>query len=166
MTSPTLLDGPHTVFAVATDRAGNVSLPSATNAFTVDTGVPAAPVITAPTQGQVLRDPTPTITGTGEVGDTVTVRLDGTVLGTVLIQGPGTAWAFTPTNPVPDGPHTVSAVQTDPAGNVSPAASVGFSIDTAAPSAPVITAPTQGATVTGPDVTVTGTGGAGRDRAS
>ncbi|MDR0285690.1 MAG: Ig-like domain-containing protein, partial [Propionibacteriaceae bacterium] len=54
-----------TVQAVATDPAGNVSLPVTAP---LDVDAPAAPAVTAPTTGQALGDPTPVVTGTGEPG--------------------------------------------------------------------------------------------------
>ncbi|WP_419420274.1 Ig-like domain-containing protein [Legionella sp. D16C41] len=158
-----LTDGIHTIQATQTDVAGSTSPPSAPVTFTVDTVAPAAPVITSPTNGSTTNDPTPTISGTGESGATVTVRLlpSSTILGTALVS-PGGTWALTPTTPLADGVHRIQATQTDAAGNTSPASTpVSFTVDTTAPAAPVITAPTNGSTTNDPTPTISGTGESG-----
>ncbi|MFE6645629.1 Ig-like domain-containing protein [Nocardioides sp. NPDC057772] len=154
-TTDALADGEHTVSAVQTDAAGNVS-PAESNTFTIDTAAPAAPVIDSPADGSTISNNTPTITGIGEPGATVEVSMDGTVIGTATVDADGN-WELPTTDALADGEHTVSAVQTDVAGNVSPADSNTFVVDSAAPDAPTITGPADGSTI-GPDVqTVTGT---------
>ncbi|WP_051265817.1 Ig-like domain-containing protein [Nakamurella lactea] len=152
-----LAPGPHTASATATDAAGNVSVPSAPVSFTVDTTAPPAPVITAPVDGSSTNDTTPDITGSAEANSTVTVSIDGAVVGTAAADGAG-AWTFTPTTPLAEGPHTATATAADAAGNVSPVSNaVTFTVDTTAPAAPVITAPADGSSTndTTPDVTGT-----------
>jgi hypothetical protein len=121
-----------------TDVAGNPAT-SASVSFTVDTLAPAVPLITAPTDGSSFRLPTPTISGTGENGATVTVTEGGTVLCTaVVVAG---VWNCT-TSPLADGLHTIFATQRDVAGNTSPPSEpLTLTIDTVAPAAPVITPP-------------------------
>ena len=76
-----LADGPHTVFATQTLK-GSRSVQSAENGFTVcDSRPPAAPVIADPADGSSTNDKPPTVAGTGEPGATVTVRVDGRVVG-------------------------------------------------------------------------------------
>ncbi|MBA8793277.1 hypothetical protein FHX74_000871 [Friedmanniella endophytica] len=159
LTAPTLSEGSHTVFVTATDAAGNVSAASATHTFSVDRTAPAAPVITATADGSVINTALPTITGSGENGAIVTVSIDGTVAGGATVSGG--AWSLTLSTPLTDGPHTVTAVQTDAAGNTSTIATAQFGVDTATPAAPLITAPANGALVRGPDITLVGTGEAG-----
>ncbi|MDL9979421.1 Ig-like domain-containing protein [Microbacterium sp. ASV49] len=155
--STPLTDGPYTVTATATDAAGNTSPASAPVTFTVDTAAPAAPVITAPASGSSTSDTTPDIKGTAEAGSTVTVIIDGTAVGTTKADGSGN-WTYTPTTPLAEGAHTVTATATDAAGNVSPEASpVSFTVDTLAPAAPVITSPADGSTTTNPTPPITGT---------
>ncbi|GAB3150600.1 hypothetical protein GCM10027290_38410 [Micromonospora sonneratiae] len=119
---------------------------------------PAAPVITSPTPGQVVNDSTPTITGTGEPGNTITVTIDGVVAGTTTVAPDGT-WSFNVPMDLTEGSHTVTATQTDAAGNVSPPSDpVTFTVDTTGPAAPVITNPTNGQQVNDRTPIVTGTG--------
>jgi LPXTG-motif cell wall-anchored protein len=153
-----LEDGTYTITAVASDEAGNDSDGSEPVTFTVDTEVPAAPVITGPDDGSTITDTTPTITGTGEPGATVEVSIDGTVVGTAPVNTNG-VWTIDSPDALAPGDHEASATQTDPAGNVSVADSVGFTIDqTASPSAPVIEQPTSGSTTADPTPVIAGTG--------
>ncbi|OCG73591.1 Ig-like domain-containing protein [Microbacterium sediminis] len=151
-----LPDGPATVEVIQEDEAGNPSGPTTVD-FVVDATAPAAPAITAPAPGAVVGDDTPTIVGTGEIGATVEVTIDGEVVGTTVV-GPGGTWTFTPTTPLDDGPHTVTATQADAFGNESPAsAPVGFTVDTSE-AAPVITSPESGTATNGTTPTIEGTG--------
>jgi len=69
--SPSPVDG-EDITADQTDPAGNTSLPTTVNGG-IDTIAPDAPVITAPADGSVGNDNTPTVTGTAEAGATVVV---------------------------------------------------------------------------------------------
>jgi len=156
-TSATLTEGPHTITATSTDAAGNTSPASAPNTFTVDTTAPDAPVIQTPADGSTTNDTTPLITGTAEANSDVTVYdTDGTtVLCTTTADGTG-AWSCT-SSTLTDGSHTITATSTDAAGNTSPADSVTFTVDTTAPTAPVITGPADGDTVGDTTPAITGT---------
>ena len=140
-----LSEGEHTASATQTDPAGNTSEADEVT-FTVDTTAPPAPVITAPAGGSTITDSTPTVTGTGVPGSTVTVSVDGTeIADDVLVDDDGN-WSLPLTAPLPDGDHTVTATQTDGAGNESPEATTTFTVDATAPAAPAITAPANGST--------------------
>jgi hypothetical protein len=152
-----LAQGPHTATATATDAAGNTSVASTARAFTVDTVVPATPVLTAP--AALVTTSTPVISGTAEAGSTVAVSLDGVSRGTVTANDSG-AWSFTPASPLAQGPHTATATATDAVGNTSaPSASRGFTVDSVAPAAPVLTALAAIITTTTP--VISGTAEAG-----
>jgi len=85
-----------------------------------DITAPDAPVIlgltaasdtgTSSTDG-ITSDPTPTVSGAGEVGATVNVSIDGTAAGTATVPAGG-AWTFTPLSALAPGNHTVTATQT------------------------------------------------------
>ncbi len=139
-------DGGHTLFADSTDGAGNVSQPAQPFAITIDTTAPVAPTNVAlasssdsGTPGDdITNDTTPTITGTAEDGDTVTLYdTDGTtVLGTTTANASTGAWTINSTT-LTDSNHTLTVKSTDTAGNVSPSsASLTVNIDTAAPVQP------------------------------
>ena len=141
--------GAHTVVARATDAAGNVSVDSNQNTFTIDTAAPGRPDITAPLDGSTINDPSPAITGTAELGSTVEVFLGGVSIGTGVADPQTGVFSVTRATPLADGTYVATAVATDAAGNVSGVSdAVRFTVDTARPGAPQITAPTDGATVT------------------
>jgi hypothetical protein len=133
-----LADGTHTVTATATDAAGNIGTDS--NTFTVDLTNPTVVVI-SPAEGSTTNDSTPAYSGTAEAGSTVTISVDGVLLGSATVTG--NAWTFTPTTQLPDGQHTVIATATDPVGNTGPDSNT-FTVDTAA--TVVVTSPAEGST--------------------
>ncbi|MHB8876819.1 MAG: Ig-like domain-containing protein [Myxococcaceae bacterium] len=152
--------GVHSALATARDGAGNLSAPSNTNTFTVDTSSPAAPVVLAPADGSRTNSTTPAVTGTAEANSTVSIYLDGALAGTASADGSG-SFSFTPTVALAPGAHTVSATCADAAGNTSGASATStFTVDTAAPQAPVVTSPADGAS-TGALPVITGTAEAG-----
>ena len=125
------------------DAAGNVSSPA--TVIAPDLTAPLAPV------GTVSGDGT-TLTGTGEVGATVTIRgPDGAVIGTALVDANGNFSA--PLTPAQANGQIVTLTQADAAGNVSPLVQA---------TAPDITAPTGlTAAINGVGTLVTGQGEAG-----
>ncbi len=155
ITSTPLTGGSHTLTAKQTDLAGNTSVASAGLAVTIDTAAvaPSAPDLTAATDtgasstDNITNVTTPGFSGSGaEAGATVTLYdTNGTtVLGSAIADGLGN-WSITST-PLTGGSHTLTAKQTDLAGNTSVAsAGLAVTIDTAAvaPSAPDLTAATD-----------------------
>ncbi|MDH3290936.1 MAG: Ig-like domain repeat protein, partial [Gemmatimonadota bacterium] len=117
--------------------------------------LPAAPVITAPTDGSVTNDNTPTVTGTAQANALVEVFDGVSSLGTTTANGAG-AWALT-TGTLADGAHSLTATATTAAGTGPASAVRTFTVDTQAPAAPVITAPTNGSTTNDNTPTITGT---------
>ncbi len=103
ITASTLADGAHSLTATQTDVAGNTSAASGALRITVDTAVlaPAGLDLEAASDtgssntDNITGDNTPTISGTGEVGATVTLTsdVDGAV-GTATVAGDGT-WSIT-----------------------------------------------------------------------
>ncbi|WP_272947538.1 Ig-like domain-containing protein [Pantoea sp. A4] len=140
-TTPALDEGDHSLTTTVTDPAGNTSPASVPVTVTVDTTAPAAADNVALTndatgqpitEGQSTSDVTPVLSGTGEVGSTVTVTDGDAVLGTTTVDADGN-WNFT-TPTLGDGDHSLSATVTDPAGNSSAASDpISFTVDTAAP---------------------------------
>ncbi|WP_314139032.1 BapA/Bap/LapF family large adhesin [Buttiauxella noackiae] len=157
-----LAQGSHT-FAVSQNTLLDTSGQSPAFTVIVDTAAPAIPVITSVTDdvapitgtvnsGQATNDPRPTITGTGDIGTTITILDNGAPIGTAVV-GAGGTWTFTPTTDLTNGPHPITVTSTDAAGNVS-SPSVGFSVnvDTTSPNAPVITTVDENVGVSGPVV--------------
>lgn len=122
-------EGTHTVDVVATYGDGTQSAPVGYG-YTIDTTPPAAPVVPPPpatATGAVVVTPTPVS------GVTFLCSLDG---------APATPCAVPVSlTGLPDGPHTLVVSAVDAAGNVSPGTSLGWTVDTTAPTA-VATVPT------------------------
>ena len=142
-TTVALANGSHSLTAMATDAAGNISAASATLTVTVDAAAPNAPAIasfsndTGTVGDGVTNDNTLTLTGTAEANSTVKVYDGASLLGTVTTDGGG-AWSYT-TAALANGSHSLTATATDAAGNTSTAsATLGVTVDTVAPSAPAI----------------------------
>ncbi len=147
VTTTTLTAGSRTIDATVTDAAGNVSATGSLG-LTIDTAVPGAPVPTltaasnsGSTADLVTNDATPTIrvsfTGAA-AGDVVLLSVAGTQVGTAtLIAGDVTnGFVDITTSALVDGLRTVSATITNGSGNVSPAGTVGLTIDTTLPATP------------------------------
>lgn len=135
-------DGSTSITAQAADAAGNLS--SSTNlAVTVDTVGPAAPGLNAVAGDNrvgVSEAANPiVVSGTGEVGATVTVNWGGFVR-TAIVQA-NSIWSLSyPSGQIPgDGSTVMTVTQTDVAGNVGPVPTVRtVDIDSVAPTAPLI----------------------------
>jgi hypothetical protein len=139
-------EGAESITATQTDAAGNTST-SATHNISVDTGVPAAPVINAVAINDIVNDAEATagfnITGTGETGATVTLTFSsGTTLtgnNTALVDGNGD-WSIAVTDvdvtAMSEGGETITATQTDAAGNTSTSATRNITVDTIVDDAP------------------------------
>ena len=138
-----LTETSHTVKATATDAAGNTSVDSNTNTFTVDTLPPPAPIVQTPANGSSTNDATPTMTGTAEANSTVTVYVDGSSAGSTTADTGG-SWSFTPGSALTETSHTVKATATDAAGNTSVSSNTNtFTIDTTAPTVTINQAVSQ-----------------------
>jgi hypothetical protein len=151
--SATLPDGAYTARVTQTDTATN-SDTSSTIAFNVDTSIPA-PAITSPSTTYV-NSATPSVTGTagtatGDAGTVSVTIFNGAGTGGTIKQGPTSAtvssggWSLTPAS-LSDGTYTAQVKQTDAAGHTGTSAAVTFTVDTAAPPAPVVSGPTTWAT--------------------
>lgn len=148
--SSQLTYGAHSFTVVSVDEAGNSSAPSPAYSITLAAPTVAAPSITAMTDdfgtvtgsltgGSSTDDARPTLSGTAPANTTISVLVDGSVIGTTTADGTG-LWSFTPAADLLEGPRTFSAIARDAAGTVSPAsATVTVTVDTTPPPAPTIT---------------------------
>lgn len=136
-------DGSTSITAIATDVAGNPSAASTPTNVVVDTTAPGAPVIAIVSGdnriSSVEKSDGVNVSGTAEANATVSVTL-GTVTKTVTANGSG-VWVanFTSVEIPSDGTTTISAVQTDAAGNAGVLIGTrDVTVDTAPPPPPVI----------------------------
>ncbi|HRP69563.1 MAG TPA: Ig-like domain-containing protein, partial [Turneriella sp.] len=131
----------HTIVATATDGAGNVSVASSVLSVTVDTTADAAPtaldLINASDTGasnsdNITKTTAPSFTVSCVNGSSVQLFDGATVTGSAVTCVGGTASLTTAV--LADGAHSITAKQTDTAGNVSAAsAALSVTIDTTAP---------------------------------
>ena len=149
---PRPADGTYTVAARTTDLAGNTGATTASST-TVDTAAPAVTIANPPTPSA---NTTPTLTGGYgfAAGDTAAVTVQpyngstpvGSPLNTTLNPAAHT-WSVTVPALAP-GTYTARASQPDAAGNTGAATTAAFTVTgTAAPNAPVISYPTNNATI-------------------
>ncbi|MCK1238706.1 Ig-like domain-containing protein [Streptococcus uberis] len=136
------LKGGEVLPVVEIDPAGNVS--PASSVTVTDTTAPLAPPI------NTVSSTSTTVTGVGEPGNTVTVTFPDGSTSTAVVQPDGTWSAPIPAGVTLSGGEIITATQTDPAGNVSPASSTTVSDVT--PPTPAVNP------VTSEDTVVTGTG--------
>ncbi|MBI1240322.1 MAG: hypothetical protein GC195_01645, partial [Nostoc sp. RI_552] len=140
--------GSKTITATQTDIAGNVSS-TVTQSFTVDRVRPLTPVINVISGNDIVNaNEAPegfSITGTGEAGATLTLNFSsgGTLAsGNTLVVPANGNWSVPITaadvTAFGQGAETITATQTDLAGNDSLSTSRSIEVDTVAPSAPVI----------------------------
>ena len=145
---------------VKVNQNSNGGTPSADTTASVkkDTST-TVPVITSPTNNSTATSTTPTITGTGEAGATVTIKEGTTTIGTSVVATDG-SWSVTPSTPFSAGSHTITAGQTDPSGNISTTSSATFMVNGAAATvlAPTVTYPTSGTNVNNQTPNIKGTG--------
>ncbi len=138
ITSSALGEGSHTLTVRTVDAAGNASAASRALAIVVDTSAPlAAGTPQLPDGTASTLDTVPTLTGSAEANSTVTVRSNGTVIGTVAADATGT-WRLTAQLSL--GMHDITATAVDAAGNTG-ATSPALHLTILAPPAPVVTAP-------------------------
>ena len=124
-----LATGKHSISIIHEAPDGDVSEMSAPYVIIVDRVAPDKPSIIEVTDdvgaqtgaisnGGGTDDNTPTLSGKGEVGATVTVIDNGQVIGETLVADDG-SWVFTPDVELADGQHEFEVVMTDQAGNAS-----------------------------------------------
>jgi Big-like domain-containing protein/hemolysin type calcium-binding protein/putative glycosyl hydrolase len=102
--------------------------------FTAETTPPVATIISGPSDGATIANPTPTFKFTStEPGSTFECRLDS---GSYAACGPPLT-----TPHLADGSHAFSVRATNPAGNLGPEASRTFTVDTTPPTTTIITGP-------------------------
>jgi hypothetical protein len=141
VTTGALAAGSHAITARVIDLAGNLSAPSAGLMVTTTPATPGTPDLVAASDtgisstDNITNVTTPLFTGTAAANATIEL-LDGTtVVGKGAANSTGT-WSVT-TTALAAGSHTITAVTSDLAGDLSdPSAALTVTIMTAAPAAP------------------------------
>ncbi|SMC57271.1 Ig-like domain-containing protein [Cellulophaga tyrosinoxydans] len=150
-TGTTIANNAHILTARATDGAGNVSATSPNFPIFIDRSPPFRPNInyittdTGASSGDgITSDNTLNIFGASGGNDQIQVFLDGVSIGFATANSTG-QWNLDYTGTViADGSYILTAQATDLAGNSSPISfNFSITIDTAVPSAPVVTAITD-----------------------
>ena len=140
-----LTDGSYSFSAVATDAAGNASHSSSPYAIVIDTKAPTPRMALVRDTGSSASDKitsNPALSGSGDANAVVTVSKGGTVLGTTTANASG-AWSFTPSTGLVQGANTLTASETDVAGNVG-TGSLTFTYDSQPATGLTATAATAG----------------------
>ncbi|WP_423197088.1 hypothetical protein DFLDMN_000645 [Cupriavidus sp. H19C3] len=144
-------DGEH---HLAVTQAGPDAPPSAPVPVVdvvIDSVPPATPAATiaGTVDGLTTNDTRPTINGTGEPGDRITVTFPGGESKTTTVAADGT-WSVKADTALPDGPQDIVVSEQDPAGNTT-TMTMPAVVDTEAPPTPLIDGMTDDvAPVTGP----------------
>jgi hypothetical protein len=110
-------DGTHTLKTELFSGAG-LNSGWRTQTIKILTSGPSAPTVTAPVNGSVSTDVSPTVAVTGAPGDSAMIEVDGVSYGPLTLDSSGDGQIQIP-GPLSPGQHTVSARQSDVPGNVS-----------------------------------------------
>jgi N-acetylneuraminic acid mutarotase len=138
--SITLTDGSYSVHATATDEALNTSPASVSIPVTVDTITPSAPWVTPPTPSGRVKTRPFTLTGGAERSSTVKLYVDGTLKDTFPADAASDTWSRSIS--LADGSYSLHVTATDGVGRTSPDSDpITIIVDTIAPNAPSVTAP-------------------------
>jgi hypothetical protein len=143
LTAGTLAAGAHNISARQTDAASNQSVASTGLAVTIDTGNPAvtgtpdlqaASDLGSSATDNLTNDTTPTFDLTCETNASVQLYSDAVATGTAATCAAGTVTLTAGT--LGEGARSITAIQTDPAGNASAASgALAITIDTTATAA-------------------------------
>ena len=140
-----LADGTYTVTADVSDAAGNAAT-QASVSVRIDTAMPSIDTLVVDDGGDgvinSVEDDAVSISGTTsgvEAGEKVTLKIDGTEVGTATVDsvnesGEGIFSVGVSLSGLADGDHILTADVSDVAGNAAPQAEVSVTLDTTAPS--------------------------------
>ncbi|MBA8989458.1 LPXTG-motif cell wall-anchored protein [Curtobacterium pusillum] len=128
-------DGTSLTFTTPAHAAGAVTVTVTTAGGTSDpltytynsVAAPEPPVITSPEDGGTVTTGTPQISGTGEPGATVTIRIGDTIVCTAVVAPNGT-WTCTPLVALGDGTYTITATQAGDGGESDLSDPVTFTV--------------------------------------
>ena len=151
-----VVNGSHTLTAVARDSSNNTTTATAITVTVNNDTTPPTVAITAPASGATVAD---TITVSATAADDTAVsgvqfKLDGANLGAEVTTAPySVSWN---TTTAANGSHSLSAVARDSSNNTATATTVTVTVNNVDSTPPTVsmTAPANGATVSGASVTV------------
>jgi hypothetical protein len=145
--SNTFAAGSRSLIAVATDSAGNRDTTNGLSdayAITVDTTAPTKPTITgiaddtgSSSTDKTTNDTTLTISGTAEAGTRVALKEDGSTYASGTANEEG-SWSISYTFSEGDNYFFIYVTSTDTAGNSTNSDTLTLHVDTAAPTATVV----------------------------
>ncbi|TXI84622.1 MAG: hypothetical protein E6Q40_09090, partial [Cupriavidus sp.] len=144
-------DGEHHLAVTQAGPDAPPSVPVPVVDVAIDSVPPATPAATiaGTVDGLTTNDTRPTINGTGEPGDRITVTFPGGESKTTTVAADGT-WSVKADTALPDGPQDIVVSEQDPAGNTT-TMTMPAVVDTEAPPTPLIDGMTVDvAPVTGP----------------
>jgi N-acetylneuraminic acid mutarotase len=151
-------DGSYTVKAAATDLAGNVSTEDDSTTFTVDTIRPNSPIVEAPLHNSYVNTRTPQFRGRTDPGSTITLAEGTVLLGPAITADSSGNWFFRPASSLDQRGYTITVTAIDGAGNpCDNPVTLSITVDTTAPTTPVVQAPDTGAWVLSRTVNISGT---------
>lgn len=126
-----------------------------------DITAPAIPNISSPQNATYVNSSRPLISGTGEVGSTITVFSDALSVGTTTVDAGG-LWSLTPSVDLADGNRILTAQASDSFLNTSSLSSaITVTVDTVPPSTATITDPLNGTSTKDSTPSLSGTSDAG-----
>jgi hypothetical protein len=135
----------HTITDVAANPLANATPAGADQSYSLDNTPPAEPTFsTVAGDGTISegdRTTGVTLTGTTDLGSTVTLLIEGQSRAAIVA---GATWTYTlqdaDYSALGEGSKTITATAMDAVGNVSTVGSVSFTVDTVAPPAPTVLA--------------------------
>lgn len=148
--------GTYQIVVTATDALGNAS--TTMSSFTIE-GV-AVVMVDEPAQGATLTSATPTLVGTAQGVDSVTIIIDGVEVGTADVDEDG-SWRYEVSAQLAEGSHTIEVRGESAGGDEVSSGEIKVNVQLGVVAGVMISSPADGATVTGPQLEVQGTGEAG-----
>ena len=141
ITPAALAPGNYSITASVISVGGNPGIVSTPRTFTIDTTLPAAPVLNAIAGDNRVNSTEKsagvTVSGTAEANSTVSITWGSTTMATFVDANGTWSRTFTAAQIPTDGTTTLTVGTTDAAGNTSLAATASILIDTNAPTATV-----------------------------
>lgn len=137
---------------------GTVTTVSNPIKLTIDIVAPAPPVLDASLNNEITSDQRPLISGTAEANSSITLNIDGTDFIGITSADTAGKWSCVPSAALTEGKHVISAKAIDLSNNISEASlGVTLTIDTTAPSPPIVLTPLNNSSTNNKTQTINGT---------